>query len=196
MSKNIIKKNDSYRSMVFSVLKIQFGWGGVQPDGCNYEEWEQKIEAACINNECVCDVALYIADDINDNGGSFLERLDGKQNLRLPTRKINNFIKNDSDVGNKHFSTLKQAWKAFYRAHRVENRTGCRKELAQVQRNIWVDDGYEIGLVHTMLECVFDIFYPRIIRSAYEPHKFNLAITGHSQSLNVESSDFDEDMPF
>ena len=89
--------NEIYRSMVFSILKIQFGWNSIIPDRCNYDEWEEKIETACINNECACSVALYIADDINDSGGRFQERLDGEPNLRIPTRKINNFrlVKND-----------------------------------------------------------------------------------------------------
>ena len=99
-------KNETYRSAVFSILKIQFGWGSFIPDGCNDEEWEQKIEAACINNVWAGDVALCIADDINDNGGSFLERSDGKPNFRVPTRIINNFIKNDRNVGSVVFKTL------------------------------------------------------------------------------------------
>jgi len=125
------------RSSIFSILKIQFGWNGMVPDGCNVDEWERKIEN--LNDQSFGDIALYIADDINDHGGSFLERIDGHPNVRVPTRKINNFIKNDNSADRQEVKTETSTIDTIYKKVKqylnngipdVHLSKGCIGELA------------------------------------------------------------------
>lgn len=79
-------KQERYRVFVFSILKCEFGWGGIIPDGCDANQWEQKIICGFGSNCKPHSIAQVITDDIYKNKGSFRKRADGKPNTRLPTQ--------------------------------------------------------------------------------------------------------------
>lgn len=70
-----------YRSTIYSVLKCEFGWNGVLPEG---ETQEEMIKNGF---SCGCkpvSIATKLAQQIKDLGCAhyFRQRIDGKPNLR------------------------------------------------------------------------------------------------------------------
>lgn len=194
-----------YRSTVFSTLKVQYGWSGMIPDGCDDTVWEQKIKNCVINNECLHAVALWIVDDINDHGGSFLERIDGKPNLRTPTQKINNFIKNElfpvykpsSKVRSKAYRDM---WKLIYQAGRNSKNHGHELYyvIKYMRRNAISKTNKDIVNSMDIL-----LMVEHAIDALWNINPDELSITNRlisyklkSHQYDINTDDFDNGLPF
>lgn len=70
--------SDAQRSMAFSILKCDYGWNGVTPEGC------ADLDAICdAANRPIC-AAASMAKAIHEivGGRYFRSRIDGKPNRR------------------------------------------------------------------------------------------------------------------
>lgn len=78
------KEYAGYRSMVYSVIKCDYGLTGCT-ERYNYTEIENDIKVQHEKGKCFCEAAEYIAIKHYENGGKFQERSDGKPN----NKKVN-----------------------------------------------------------------------------------------------------------
>lgn len=65
-------------SMVYSILKCEFGWNGVQPETLQQEE----IESALMGQGCEIACANKLAILLDEHGATFRGRIDGRPNIR------------------------------------------------------------------------------------------------------------------
>jgi len=79
-----IEEYKTYRSRVYSILKIDFGWNGCIPFKSFLDVDESLIEASFNDGGCINCLTQSLADDLNQHGAVFLPRLDGKPNSRFP----------------------------------------------------------------------------------------------------------------
>ncbi len=79
-----LTKRDFYKSSVHSILKCQYGWPAMLPDGMSWEEWDSIVHEGFAYNCKEHAIAEKLAQEFAKHGGKFSERIDGKPNTRSP----------------------------------------------------------------------------------------------------------------
>lgn len=67
------------RSLMFSILKCEFGWNGCTSSGFDWDFVDSLIAKHKCTSRCANEVAILLA----EHGEIFLERCDGKPNKRI-----------------------------------------------------------------------------------------------------------------
>lgn len=65
-------------SLLFSILKCEFGWNGVLPDPVTWRDIDRITDEQGSESEKADEIGLLLA----ANGATFRERIDGKPNTR------------------------------------------------------------------------------------------------------------------
>lgn len=79
---------NKFRSQIFSILKIEFGWDGCIPASFDLSELEDEISLSHSLDKCVFSVSQSLADRLHAHGAVWLQRIDGKPNSRLPNHLV------------------------------------------------------------------------------------------------------------
>lgn len=79
-----LANKEGYLSYVHSILKCQYGWPAMLPDGMAWEEWDRIIYDGFGNGCSAHGIAEKLAQEFVKSGGKFSERIDGKPNTRSP----------------------------------------------------------------------------------------------------------------
>ncbi|MBL4876510.1 MAG: hypothetical protein JKY10_08465 [Cohaesibacteraceae bacterium] len=79
-----LTKKDHYLSHVHSILKCQYGWPAMLPDGMTWDEWDNIISKGFCYGCSEHAIAERLACEFAKRGGQFSERMDGKPNSRTP----------------------------------------------------------------------------------------------------------------
>ena len=73
---------DEFSSWVHSILKVDYGWGGVFPDSISVSDFDNTLYNRYHNNLSVYSVAEILADRLDVHGVKWQRRTDGKENTR------------------------------------------------------------------------------------------------------------------
>lgn len=81
---NRLTKKDFYYSHVHSILKCQYGWPAMLPDGMTWQEWDNIIAEGFSYGCKEHAIAEKLAQEFAERGGEFSPRIDGEPNTRRP----------------------------------------------------------------------------------------------------------------